>query len=98
MIHASGHILVFGAPYSPEMNPVEFMFGIWKRMVNEIIGTQKLTKDNTKAVLTESFYTFPSSSILNLVSHVFSQVYDRAFNREDISRTWSHLTSTKQVA
>ena len=80
------------------MNPVEFMFRIWKRMVNEIIGTQKLTKDNTKAVLTESFYTFPSSSILNLVSHVFSQVYDRAFNREDISRTWSHLTSTKQVA
>ena len=80
------------------MNPVEFMFGIWKRMVNEMIGTQKLTKDNTKAVLTESFYTSPSSSIRNLVSHVFSKVYDRVFNGEDISRTWSHLTSTKQVA
>ena len=97
-LSASGHILVFGAPYSPEMNPVEFMFGIWKRMVNEIIGTQQLTVDSIKAVLTELFYKFLSSSIHNLVSHVFSKVYDRVFNGEDIERGWSHLTSTKQVA
>ena len=81
---ASGHILVFGAPYSPEMNLVEFMFGIWKRMVNEIIGTQQLIEDSIKAVLTESFYKSLSSSVCNLVSHVFSKVYDRVFNGEDI--------------
>ena len=97
-LSASGHILAFGAPYSPEMNPVEFMFGIWKRMANESIGTQQLTVDSIKAVLTELFYKSLSSSIHNLVSHVFSEVYDHVFNGEDISRTWSHLTSTKQVA
>ena len=66
------------------MNPVEFMFGIWKRMVNEMIGTQKLTEDNIKVVLTESFYKSLSSSIRNLVSHVFSKVYERVLNGEDI--------------
>ena len=53
-------------------------------MADEIIGTQKLTEDNIKAALAQSFYKFPSSSIRNLVSHVFSKVYERVLNGEDI--------------
>ena len=66
------------------MNPIEFMFGIWKRVADEMIGTKKLTEDNIKAVLQDSFYRFPSSSIRNLVGHVFNKVYEHVFHGENI--------------
>lgn len=84
LFEASGHILVFGPPYSPEMNPIEFMFGIWKKKADEMIGTQRLTSSSVRQVLIRSFHAFDAPCVRNLVNHVFTEVYKRVFAGDDI--------------
>ena len=45
LVEPTGNKVIFGAPYSPEMNPIDNIFGIWKRKVDEEIGEESVNMD-----------------------------------------------------
>ena len=45
LVEPTGNKVIFGAPYSPDMNPIENIFGIWKRKVDEEIGEESVNMD-----------------------------------------------------
>ena len=39
LVEGTNHRVVFNAPHSPELNPIENIFGIWKRRAETTIRT-----------------------------------------------------------
>ena len=81
----TNHILMFAPPYSAEMNPIEFMFGIWKRKADK-----KLKKEATLrepiiiSAIVDSFKEITPQIIRNLIPHVIEKVYPKVFNGDTI--------------
>lgn len=51
-------VLVFLPPYSPDLNPIEF---IWKSIKKELSSKCLMTKEAVRDVVEEMFYKFSSS-------------------------------------
>lgn len=84
IIEGAGHAVVFGPKYSPEMNPIEFVFGIWKRKVSQAIQTRDLTEEALRQAITNAFHELEQMTLRRTVNHVFMKVYPKVFAEEDI--------------
>jgi len=51
-------VLVFLPPYSPDLNPIEF---IWKSIKKELSSKCLMTKEEVREAVEEMFYKFSSS-------------------------------------
>ena len=51
----TGHKIIFNTPYSPEMNPIEMIFSIWKDMVDKEIGYDIPTLSEVVEVVEETW-------------------------------------------
>jgi putative transposase len=56
--HLLDIVLVFLPPYSPDLNPIEF---IWKSIKKELSSRIFMTKEEVRDVVEEMFYKFSSS-------------------------------------
>ena len=84
LVERAGHTLVFGPKYSPEMNPIELVFGFWKKRVDRAIMTRELTETNVLQVIADAFDSLGEDEMRAAVSHVFTKVYKKVFDGEDI--------------
>lgn len=82
-INPERHMIVFGAPYSPEMNPIELVFATWKRNVENMVdGTP--TESQLIDLLIESWKQLDKQLFRSCVGHVLDVVYPKVFRYEDI--------------
>ena len=84
VVEQAGHTLVFGPKYSPEMNPIELVFGFWKKRVDRAIQGIEFTERNVIQTITDAFYSLNGDELRASVSHVFVNVYKKIFESEDI--------------
>ena len=81
LAEANGCKVLFNAPYSPECNPIEMVFGIWKTHVG------KLTNVNVADLLENiagCFERISPTEIRKCINHFLGTVSNRVLNGEDI--------------
>ena len=77
----NGCKVLFNAPYSPECNPIEMVFGIWKTQVG------KLNNVDIRDMLTNiarCFEDITPTTVRSCVQHFLGPVTTRVMNREDL--------------
>lgn len=84
LIEGAGYAVVFGPKYSAEMNPIEFIFGVWKKEVNSAIQSQDLTETVLLNEIRKAFDTLTPTLLRKTVNHVFLKVYPKVFSDQDL--------------
>lgn len=83
IVQGSNHVVVFNSAYSPEINPIENIFGIWKRScerdIREWRGTNVLLEQMKIAFQNISTETFISS-----FEKVRNEIWYKVEHREDL--------------
>ena len=80
----TGHKIIFGAPYSPEMNPIELIFSIWKDIVEKKIGNDIPTVSGVVDIVENTWDKIEAQTYTNCVAHVYEQVYPKVMAMQDI--------------
>lgn len=78
-IEKLGHKVVFNAPGSPELNPIENIFGIWKNNV-ESSGKQWDEETNLIEVIREEFMKLDVILIRSVMENVKGEGWLKAYN------------------
>ena len=73
--------VLFNAPYSPECNPIELIFGIWKSRVGKLMNVDVA---DMLSNITRCFEEIAPSEIRRCVQHFLVDVTDRVMNRQDL--------------
>ena len=74
---------MFNAAYSPELNPIENVFGIWKRRAERTIRTWDGLEDFLQKLKT-SFMQIESHEVVASIEGCRSEVWAKALRREDL--------------
>ena len=83
LVEGSRHCVVFNAPYSPELNHIENVFGIWKRRAEESIRVWDDLDDFPEKIKT-SFLQIEPQEVLASMERCRSEVWAKAMRREDL--------------
>ena len=83
IVNGTEHSVVFNAAYSPELNPIENIFGIWKRSIERDIRTWNNLEDFLFKIQ-ESFNNIPSHFFQSTFKRVRNYVWDKVYKNEDI--------------
>ena len=78
-----GHLVCYNAPNSPEVNPIEMIFGIWKSRCKDILNSSA----SAEVVTAEMTRILLGISVLEVkwcIEHVCSDVWTKIKNREDL--------------
>jgi transposase len=82
-VEMSGHTVLFNAAYSPELNPIEMSFGIWKTRVEGEIsrweGEEAFLNTIKEKLLSISVY-----EVRKTIEHVRAHVWPKVAAREDL--------------
>ena len=76
LINGANHHLLYNAPWSCELNPIEYVFGIWKRRVIIPINITKVTE--ILPILDSSFASISRPQVAKLVHFVETNLHKRA--------------------
>ena len=76
-------VVLFNAPYSSEMNPIEFFFSAWKGRIKSKITAVRST-DEIKSLVCESFRSITAGICQKIISHVLTDVQEKVLNRMDL--------------
>ena len=77
------HSVVFNAPYSPELNPIENVFGIWNRKAEESIRVWDGLDDFLQKIKA-SFLQIEPHEVLASMERCRSEVWAKVLRREDL--------------
>ena len=83
LVSGTMHCVVFNAPYSPGLNPIENVFGIWKRKAEESISVWDGLDDFLEKIKT-SFLQIEPQEVLASMERCRSDVWAKALRREDL--------------
>ena len=83
LVEGSRHCVVFNAPFSPELNPIENVFGIWKRRAEESIRVWDDLDDFLEKIKT-SFLQIEPQEVRASMERCRSEVWAKAMRREDL--------------
>ena len=83
LVEGMNHRVVFNAPYSPELNPIENIFGIWKRRAESTIRLWE-GLDDFLGKIKESFLQIESHEVLASMERCRSEVWAKALRFEDL--------------
>ena len=75
------HKIMFNAPYSPECNPIEMVFGFWKTRVGKLVNVDI---DDMVTNITRCFVEISSAEIKRAINHFELEVAPKIFGREDL--------------
>ena len=75
------HAVLFNAPYSPECNPIEMVFGFWKTRVGQLVNV-----DITDMIssISRCFEDITPAEIKRTINHFIYDVTPKIFAREDL--------------
>ena len=79
----ANQVVLFNAPYSSEMNPIENFFGIWKGMVMKEAPSTNNVED-LKKVLESTFTRIKPEYCQHIIRHISSDVMAKVMNGEDL--------------
>ena len=73
--------VIFNAPYSPECNPIEMIFGLWKSRVGKLssVDIADLLRN-----IAECFEGIAASEVKSSIAHFLGPVTTKVMNRQDI--------------
>ena len=77
------HLLIFGAPYSPDMNPIENVFGCWKRVIEEF-QDEVPTEVQMRHILSYTWHHLDKQLFRSCVGRVIDDIYPAVLNRCDM--------------
>jgi len=83
IVEGTPHRLLYNAPYSPELNPIEMMFSIWKRRAEETVTTWTDREDLLRQ-LRQVMMTVPQDEATRIVYHVKQSTWPKALALEDL--------------
>ena len=75
--------VLFNAPYSSEMNPIENFFGAWKGKIMDKIASVKTTED-LKNLVCDSFLSMSAGLCQRTIRHMVVDVQPDVLARRDI--------------
>ena len=75
--------VLFNAPYSSEMNPIENFFGAWKGKIIDKITSVKTTED-LKNLVRDSFVSISAGLFQRTIRHMVVDVQPDVLARKDI--------------
>lgn len=81
LIKDSGNELLFNTPYSPPLNPIEMVFGIWKRRSETC---SYCNREEIIKKIADSFKTITPSICFKSVNKVLHTNFRKVINDEDI--------------
>jgi len=77
------HVILFNAPYSEEMNPIEMFFAQWKEKVDDRVKRWE-GLDRFLDVLKSTVNEISKASIRSLFNHVEDIVFPKVAAKEDL--------------
>ena len=77
----SNHAVIFNAPYSPECNPIELVFGLWKTRVGKLVNVDIADMVTNIA---RCFDEITPGEVKRSVGHFIYEVTPKIFRREDL--------------
>ena len=83
VLRGTRHCVVYNAAYSPELNPIEHFFGIWKSRAEKNVREWSSLQDFLNAI-SEAFTTIESATIASLMEHCRTVVWRSVIAREDL--------------
>ena len=83
LVEGTNHRVVYNAPYSPELNPIENVFGIWKQRAESSIRTWDGLEDFLEKIRL-SFLRIESHEVVASIERCRSDVWAKALRREDL--------------
>ena len=83
LVEGTIHRVVYNAPYSPELNPIENVFAIWKRRAESTIRTWEGLDDFLRKIR-QSFLLIEPHEVLASIEKCRSDVWAKALRREDL--------------
>jgi len=82
VIQAANHRFLYNAPWSCELNPIEYVFGLWKSRV--IIPPQVTRVADILPILDASFATISRNQVARYVRFVETKLHSRAWRMEPL--------------
>ena len=76
-------ILLFNAPYTPDLNPIEMFFAEWKKMIYKRAPTLP-SQDQFLSILKETYLSIEESTVRSLFVSVQMKSFPKVMNREDM--------------
>ena len=75
------HAILFNAPYSPECNPIEMVFGFWKSRVGKLVNVDI---EDMVGNISGCFADISIPEIKRAVNHFLLDVTPKIYRREDL--------------
>ena len=96
LIQKANHKALFNAPWSCEQNPIEYVFGLWKRRVTIPANLTRL--DEVLPILDQSFSTITRAQVARYVQFVETRIHHLAWNMEplDLDQAMTELGIEEQ--
>ncbi|KAK8815160.1 hypothetical protein WA158_003372 [Blastocystis sp. Blastoise] len=82
-VSEAGHQLVFGAPYSPELNPIEKVFGFWKTRAENDLKIFTNLEDLVNKI-GNHFRSINPMEVRATIQGTIRNVWPKVMNRDDI--------------
>ena len=79
IIEQAGHKLVFNAPNSPDMNPIDIIFGFWKSRSAAILNQETAIDE-----LANIFVKITQAEIHRCIEHVRNHIWRKIRDYEDL--------------
>lgn len=79
IVHNQNQKLEFNAPYSPELNPIENFFGLWKSRLYGNLGNS-VTEDDVQHALNESLESIEEQEIVDIINRAMTTTSENALN------------------
>ena len=83
VIKHTNHKIVFNAAYSPDLNPIENIIGIWKDLVRKLVVKFNSESELIK-LIAKSFGKVNPADIRAAMEHVRNEVFYKVQNNEDL--------------
>ncbi|CAL6017404.1 DDE_superfamily endonuclease domain-containing protein [Hexamita inflata] len=85
IIDFANHHIIYNAPTSPELNPIEMVFSIWKQNVKSIaIEPEEIVLQELCNKMVIAFTCMKEQQILACIDHTVNTVFAKALAKEDL--------------
>lgn len=79
IVQSKNQKLEFNAPYSPELNPIENFFGLWKSRLYGKLGNT-VTEDDVFLALNEALKSIQEQEIVDIINRAMTTTSENALN------------------
>ena len=83
-VKETNHQVLFNAAWSPELNPIEQLFHVWKSRAAKGMGKEHKTDKEVITELNQILLGIPSGMIQSTFEHVRDKIWVKVSRKEDL--------------